>query len=420
MRAETDRTWNSGWGSVGRLCLAGSVIVNVALGFWLLTPAFHQENVPLDTAPSNAPVVIDARVKVARVNRAEPRSPNLRPAPPFHWDEIESTSYPEYISRLRAIGCPESIVRDIITADIGQHYTARAAQIWSRPKREYWRKSRPADRPAPDQVKQLMQLDAERQDLQKALLGSSTRLQDLINLAFVQLHGPEHELAWLPDDRRAAAIAALEKAGYFAEEEKRMMNSGEGIDRVLERQKKLVQLLESVLTPAELKELTMRSSQDASVLRSELRFFDATQAEFDSLLELREKMASDKSLPKDIYARKEAECAAATEVLGEERAREYERSTDLFYIWSRQAAEHYGLPEQVAEQAWKLKRETMSAADHIRRNDSFTDPEKKQRLTALKDQAGTQLDVILGPQAARLARKGDGVWLQLLNERTQP
>src|SRR5262245_10847191 len=36
---------------------------------------------------------------------------------PFHWRTIESEDYRKYIANLRAIGCPEETIRDIIVAE---------------------------------------------------------------------------------------------------------------------------------------------------------------------------------------------------------------------------------------------------------------------------------------------------------------
>ena len=47
--------------------------------------------------------------------------------PNFHWTEVESADYKEYISRLRAVQCPEETIRDIIVADINKLYAPREA-----------------------------------------------------------------------------------------------------------------------------------------------------------------------------------------------------------------------------------------------------------------------------------------------------
>lgn len=44
---------------------------------------------------------------------------------PFHWSQIESTDYRTYVANLRAIGCPEQTIRDIITADVASLEASR-------------------------------------------------------------------------------------------------------------------------------------------------------------------------------------------------------------------------------------------------------------------------------------------------------
>src|SRR6516162_1933421 len=36
----------------------------------------------------------------------------------FSWRDVESPDYPVYIANLRAIGCPEQTIRDLIIADV--------------------------------------------------------------------------------------------------------------------------------------------------------------------------------------------------------------------------------------------------------------------------------------------------------------
>src|SRR5690349_610511 len=43
----------------------------------------------------------------------------------FTWHEVESDDYVSYIKNLRAIGCPQQTIRDIIVADVNQLYAHR-------------------------------------------------------------------------------------------------------------------------------------------------------------------------------------------------------------------------------------------------------------------------------------------------------
>ena len=57
----------------------------------------------------------------------------------FHWGQLETSDYREFIARLRAIGCPEQTIRDLVIADIDKLYAAKVQSL--RPMRkslQYW------------------------------------------------------------------------------------------------------------------------------------------------------------------------------------------------------------------------------------------------------------------------------------------
>ncbi|MES2569592.1 MAG: hypothetical protein V4710_06005 [Verrucomicrobiota bacterium] len=58
-----------------------------------------------------------------------PKTPLPEPPPPFQWSQLEANDYPTYITNLRAIGCPEETIRDIITAEVASLYTEKRRQI---------------------------------------------------------------------------------------------------------------------------------------------------------------------------------------------------------------------------------------------------------------------------------------------------
>jgi hypothetical protein len=47
----------------------------------------------------------------------------------FRWSQVESPDYRQYIDNLKAIGCPQQTVRDIITADVHSLYVARGGRL---------------------------------------------------------------------------------------------------------------------------------------------------------------------------------------------------------------------------------------------------------------------------------------------------
>ena len=51
----------------------------------------------------------------------------------FRWSQVESTDYRQYVNNLKAIGCPQQTIRDIITADVHSLYVARGEQLDRQP-----------------------------------------------------------------------------------------------------------------------------------------------------------------------------------------------------------------------------------------------------------------------------------------------
>lgn len=44
---------------------------------------------------------------------------------PFHWRQIDSSDFPTFVSNLRSIGCPESIIRDILKGELTEIYAEK-------------------------------------------------------------------------------------------------------------------------------------------------------------------------------------------------------------------------------------------------------------------------------------------------------
>ena len=58
--------------------------------------------------------------------------------PPFHWRAVESPDYAVYTANLRAIGCPETALRDLLLADIEKHYSERVSALEDDKEDTFW------------------------------------------------------------------------------------------------------------------------------------------------------------------------------------------------------------------------------------------------------------------------------------------
>ena len=90
---------------------------------------------------------------------------------PFHWSALESPDYAVYAANLRAVGCPDAALRDILLADIEKLYADRAHALTTNATDTFWetadqRAVRERQRQAQDRA-----LELEKRALIQRLLG---------------------------------------------------------------------------------------------------------------------------------------------------------------------------------------------------------------------------------------------------------
>lgn len=393
-----------------------SLALNVALVAWLFRPALSTSG----TAPG-ATKATPVEAKRDRTNGEIPTNlvagtSSTRPRSPFHWSEIESDDYRQYIANLRAIGCPEPVIRDLIAADLTQLFAPRAAAIWQRKVPAYWQKYE-RDEPTPSQLNELKALAAEQGAVFKELLGVPFSQQDQIDLVFLQ-SSDESTLLFLPDDKREAAQRVLDEAG---QRDKEMELFSRGSYSNEERDKLFagkLTLLAQVLSPEEVEEFRLRNSPTADLLRSELKYFDCTPEEFKRLLDAREQ-GGDKVLTGDFSNRSPA-TEQVRELFGEERAKEFERVSDMYYLSARDGLELTGQPVELADGAWEISREVRAAAARLAKNSQLSVEERKQQIQALRAESDRRLNELLGEKAARGVRQNLGVVLEVAEANVKP
>jgi hypothetical protein len=108
-----------------------SILTNVVLaGVVFALLADRRTNIPPTTIPSTSQIAAPAE------SVASASADVVAPKPdPFRWGQLESTDYPTYVANLRAIGCPEPTIRDIVSADVDEAIYA--------PKREELKRKEP-------------------------------------------------------------------------------------------------------------------------------------------------------------------------------------------------------------------------------------------------------------------------------------
>lgn len=343
-------------------------------------------------------------------------------APAFHWRQVESDDYRKYIANLRAIGCPEETIRDIIIADVNKLYAARRAELLGASPKTFWQS---AD-PLPGKLKQRRQeitrdLEKEKRELIRTLLGIDLD-QELASLG----DSPEvggADLSFLPADTQARVKAAREK---FGELQQALLREAEEENRAADwkKLKELYQQHEAelalLLSPAELEEYQLRFHPAAENLRRNLVGFHPDEQEFRDLFRTMQPIEDKFAFvdPADTAAQqaRSAELqqieAEIRKLLGEDRYADYQRSGNGRFQNLYGLAQRYDLPEESAVKIYEGNRAIQNDWAKIERDPAYTAQQREILLRQYQNQIQTLVQQTLGERAYRYYQRwGNENWI---------
>lgn len=218
-----------------------------------------------------------------------PAAPAAAPADPpsartqvvrFDWRHVESADYREYIANLRAVGCPDATVRDIIVADVTQLFAERAREHLRRlGPYEYWRTdSRSLTQSvAGAWAEAKAKFEQERRAVIDALLGPGTAA---LSNHLTGLEDFDPRLDFLPASRQRG-VQTVEQA--FAWRRARLLAAGgeeDPFQQMTELAARREEELGRLLSADELEAYEMRTSELAAKLRGQLRDIPLDSGEF--------------------------------------------------------------------------------------------------------------------------------------------
>ena len=387
-----------------------SLVLNGALALWLTWPSgqasTERERISLASPQPRPPAA-----QLEGPARTDAGWSGTDAGVPFHWSQVESDDYRQYLANLRAIGCPEPIVRDIIVADLHQQYAGRLQALWPAPaKREFWQKPDYSSRHPSSMILDKVLDEQERKALQE-LLGIRGSKEELCDALFLHADRYSVELAFLPPAKRARAERAFSEAALRdsdMDEPGYEYPSGLLETRLLAKR---LAVLTPILSSEELNEYRLRLAPEAQQVRADLRHFACSPEEFAGLVKIKGELAMELPWPEQYDERQRRESEAARKLLGEQRGEEYAKNRDGTWICASEAALRYGLAPDVPERVWALKQAVEASAQRLGADPSLSSAERRARLTALQSEAKAGFTRILGERGARFARRYDP-WLQ--------
>ncbi|MEP6663910.1 MAG: hypothetical protein ABJC04_09630 [Verrucomicrobiota bacterium] len=363
--------------------------LSMLLNLYFVVHLFHPKKMPLVKNTTRDFQTEKKRPLSSTAAVAESSEAQTSAEREFNWNDIESTDYRQYIANLRAVGCPEQVIRDIITTDMNQLYTKRLRDVWHPRVTEYWQKY-PDERPNPAQLEQITAIQKEQTAMLQELLGVRVSQQELIDTLYLQVQGSEQQLLFLSPEKREAALMALADADIEAKEMKLHRSGGYATSDEQKLFNEKLKTLVNVLTPEELEEFHQRNSPTGRNLKSEIRYLTLTPDEYKKLLLAKESDGAERNT-KDIVKK----------LFGDERATEFERVSGAFYINARTGAEAEGISLDRVDQAAKLANESMNSGLTMAQDKTLSVEERKIKLKELQSQAESRIKELLGDKASQ-------------------
>ena len=197
---------------------------------------------------------------------------------PFDWSQVESPDYRQYIANLRAIGCPELTIREIVKADVNDLFAARRSALTKTNEYQYWRAD-PMNL-SKEQRQQLDELSIEQCELLKAL-GIEPTSADLTAFRYGGNYANQraNKLEFLPEDKRKSLEDLLFRQAQ------RSLAVGNDQGRLAELREQSQSAIRSLLTPDEFHKYELRNSIPAVQLRFALKELQPSEQEFRTIFD---------------------------------------------------------------------------------------------------------------------------------------
>ena len=327
----------------------------------------------------------------------------------FTWDQVESTNYVTLIQNLRALGCPEQTIRDIIVTDVDRAFERRRATEVVAPDYQWW-KSDPDAAAVQTATAQAQALETERERLLTTLLGRGWENLTEYSVAVragISLTGPV--LGDLPDVTKQAALAAItqgqKKIDAYLKAQRDAGQAPDPMEMARLRSDFLMSMV-PLLNPAQYEEFALRYSSGAQFLRQQMRGLDLGPDQFRAVFNALGGTASQPIYyysgtdPELLRQQKQVQAQADTAMqtaLGPQLYSIYRVAQDPVYQSSRAVAQQLGVPTEEIAPLYQINRATQAEMDRIRNDDTLSADEKVEALAQTQIDQQQSLQQLLGP-----------------------
>lgn len=326
----------------------------------------------------------------------------------FRWAQLESEDYRDYIRRLRAIGCPEQTIHDIVIADVDKMLAPKMQAASPHPREiKYWE---PIEQEAwdgseqKDAMRAQRALDFEKREVIRELLGVDLVGERLRVQGQDDYHG--QRLSFLPEEKRAQVRTVLDQ---FADQERELLEQqveeGNGFVDTAEMARVRAQkeaALAPLFTPQEREQYDLWFSDSAGRVRDSVFGMNATEEEFLKLYQLQRTFDAKYGglLPKGsaewIDFQQQARSA-----LGEQRYGEWLRAQDPEYRDIVRVTTRFKLSAAVATELYSYKQPIEEERAKVETDPNLSPQQKSAAFQAIADETQRVYKEALGEKAFR-------------------
>jgi len=356
------------------------------------------------------------KVVAAAAANEEPIAPAPKPVLSqrrFNWELVQSPDYTNYIASLRAVGCPEDKIRNIILTDINDLFSQRRLKEAVIHDPQWW-KARPDLMITGALQEKGRTLEEERRALVARLLGPEaleTERSEAMLWSSVQLTGPV--LGKLPTD---VHNAVQEICGRSIERTQgafwARVNDGQQpnpVDMAHLREQTRVDL-RKILTPDAMEEFLLRYSHNSEQLRAELFGMNPNAEEFRKVFRATDSIEHQMQLEfggvesmsqqqRERYERQRE--AAIKETLGVKRYEEYLTTKDPLYRQAQSTARQYGAPDKTIQPIYQMTRRSEEKRRKILVDAAMTPEQKSAALNAVNLEQMQSVQKIISDSASQ-------------------
>lgn len=317
--------------------------------------------------------------------------------------------------RLRALGMPEPVVRDVVRAMLMKPYNERRQQMLAAKgagNRAWWQ--------GPDGGGAEALTKEEREELRALTRDINTQLSAIMDAGGAAGGGraAARYAAFLPADK-AARLAELDRdygelrAELFQESRGFRVKSDDEAMRLMREERE--RDLAAILSPAEYEQYQKRHSQTATRLRQRVAGLDLTESEYSAIYEVLaplEKNSGENLSGKDRAVWQQASVDAIRSILGDERYAAYARATNPDYLNLQAAAERFDLAPATINQVYNLRDDVAGQSQRIAADNSLTARQKREALAALAANTRAEVRSQLGDEVAAAYLDKNMTWLR--------